>query len=464
MSNSALTTDFYELTMAQGYFLSGNRGPTVFDMFFRSHPFGGGFTVFAGLQPLLQHLEGLRFTESDIAYLRSVGIFTKEFLDCLSDFRFTGDLYAVPEGTVVFPDEPLIRVHADIMEAQLIESVLLNIINFQTLIATKSARIFLASGKGTVLEFGLRRAQGLDGAFSAARAAFIGGASATSNAAAAKDLGIPAKGTMAHSWVLAFDSELASFNAYADLYPDSSIFLIDTYDTLTSGIENAIITGKRLADNGKRFGVRLDSGDLLDLSVKVRRRLDEAGYPDAVIAASNELDEWQIEELVKRKAPIDMWGVGTRLVTGGTDSSLTGVYKLAAKGAENEPVMKVSESAGKSTNPGVKQVYRVRNTEEMFLRDLIALENEAPPVSPGNGGSVHCTESAVPLLELQLKGGKRRKSQPSPRDIQDRVKSELDRYPSALLSLRPASEYPVLLSEKLKTLKEELTRSYSDGA
>lgn len=464
MKVTALTTDFYELTMAQGYFFSGNMGPAVFDMFFRDHPFGGGFTVFAGLQPLLQYLEGLRFTESDIDYLRSSGIFAEDFLDCLSGFRFSGDLYAVPEGTVVFPDEPLIRVHADIMEAQLIESVLLNIVNFQTLIATKSARIFLASGKGTVLEFGLRRAQGLDGAFSAARAAFIGGASATSNTAAGRDLGIPAKGTMAHSWVLSFDSELASFNAYADLYPDSSIFLIDTYDTLTSGIENAIIAGKRLADKGNRFGVRLDSGDLLNLSREVRRRLDEAGCPDALITVSNELDEWQIEELVKRKAPIDMWGVGTRLVTGGEDASLSGVYKLAAKGGENKPVMKVSESAEKSTNPGIKQVYRVRGPEGAFLRDVIALENEAPPVVPGDGRSGNYSESAVPLLELQLKGGERRNGPLPLPDIQDRVKSELDRCPPSILRLRSAETYPVELSGELKTLKEKLTRSYSDGA
>ena len=422
--------------------------------FFRSHPFRGGFTVFAGLGPLLRYLEGLRFTEEDIAYLRSTGIFREAFLEYLGGFRFSGDVYAVPEGTIVFPDEPLMRVHADIIEAQIIESLLLNVINFQTLIATKSARIYNASAGGTVLEFGLRRAQGPDGAFSAARAAFIGGAAATSNTAAGKELGIPAKGTMAHSWVLAFDSELDSFNAYAEIYPDSSIFLIDTYDTLSSGIENAITAGKRLAEQGKSFGIRLDSGDLLKLSREVRGRLDAAGFTDAKIAASNELDERQIAELVSRGAPIDLWGVGTHLVTGGSDSSLSGVYKLAAKGENSTPVMKVSESIEKSTNPGIKQVYRSSGDDGTYERDIIVLTSETAPAADRN---------AVPLLDLWMQGGRKQKKPAPLTEIQAAVKSGLKRCPPSILSLKPSSGYSVVLSKELDLLKNELTRSYSAG-
>lgn len=447
MNVSALTTDFYELTMAAGYFSAGKPGPAVFDMFFRSHPFGGGFSVFAGLKPLLDCLEELRFTAEDVDYLYSTGFFSGDFLDYLRGFRFRGDVYALPEGTLVFPNEPLLRVHGSIIEAQIIESLLLNVINFQSLIATKAARVFLASNKGTVLEFGLRRAQGVDGAFSASRASYIGGAGATSNTAAGKALGIPAKGTMAHSWVLAFDSELESFKRYAELYPDSSIFLIDTYDTLGSGIENALAVGKMLQERGKSFGVRLDSGDLLKLSREIRRRLDNGGFKDAKIAVSNELDEYLIADLVKAKAPIDIWGVGTRLVTGGSDSSFTGVYKLAAKGNGNIPVMKVSEDEEKSTNPGVKQVYRINDEKGVPLRDLIALEEENIETAG---------HTAAPLLRQCMREGRVFGDRPSLREIRERLLAELHRCNPEILRIEGPAVYPVELSADLLRLKRGL--------
>lgn len=455
MTPTGLTTDFYELTMAQGYFYSGKREPAVFDMFFRSNPFDSGFSLFAGLCPLISYLHGLRFTGGDISYLDSTGLFRKEFLDYLSDFRFRGDLYAVPEGSVVFPKEPLIRVHADFIEAQVIESLLLNVVNFQTLIATKSARVYLASGKGTVLEFGLRRAQGLDGAMSAARAAYIGGAAATSNTAAGKELGIPAKGTMAHSWVLAFDSELEAFEAYAGLYPDSTIFLIDTYDTLGSGMDNTIAAGKKLRGQGKSFGVRLDSGDLLLLSRKVRRRLDDEGFGEAKIAVSNELDEWEIERLIEEGAPIDLWGVGTHLVTGGRDSSLTGVYKLAARGRENKPVMKISEEPEKSTNPGIKQIFRFFDDAGTALRDCIGFEAEEPASEKG---------TVRPLLRPYIKNGVPVSETPPLNDIRSFALAELERFPPGLLRPKAEIEYPVSLSKQLESLKSDLIRSNSAGA
>jgi nicotinate phosphoribosyltransferase len=274
--NLSLLTDFYELSMMQGYFLQQENPPVVFDMFFRRQPFGGGFAVFAGLESALSHIASISFTLDDLAYLESLGKFRKEFLDSLASFRFRGDIWAMSEGTLAFPGEPLVRVHASLIEAQMVESALLAILNFQTLIATKAARIRLAANGGDVVEFGLRRAQGVDGALSASRAAFIGGAAATSNTLAGKLYGIPVRGTMAHSWIMAFRSEREAFEKYADIYPDGTMLLIDTYDTLGSGIENAIAVGKRLAKGGHAtFGVRLDSGDLEYLSKAVRARLDE---------------------------------------------------------------------------------------------------------------------------------------------------------------------------------------------
>lgn len=377
---SALFTDFYELTMAQGYWKNNMNYPAVFDMFFRRQPFNGGFSVFAGLHTLLEALETFSFSQEDIDYLSSLGIFEDGFLDYLKDFRFSGHLYAQDEGSIVFPNEPLIRIHADLIEAQIIEGLVLNHINFQSLVATKTARVWLASNKGHIMEFGLRRAQGPDGAMSASRAAYIGGAAATSNALAGKLYDIPVQGTMAHSWIMSFPSELEAFESYAALYPQKSVFLIDTYDTLNSGVKNAAIVGKKLQSQGHSFGVRLDSGDIQYLSNKVRRYLDQEGLTEATISVSNELTEEIIQTLVQQKAPITSWGVGTHMVTGGNESSFTGVYKLAARYYPHtqtmEPTMKFSDNPEKTTNPGIKNLWRLYDQDGMARSDILSLKDE----------------------------------------------------------------------------------------
>nr|MCR4948226.1 nicotinate phosphoribosyltransferase [Treponema sp.] len=317
---SALFTDFYELTMAQGYWKENMNQEVVFDMFFRRNPFNGGFSILAGNETLMDIIVNFRFSEDDIKYLAEQKIFEQGFLDYLRDFHFTGDLYTMDEGTVIFPQEPLVRIHANLIEAQILEALVLNHVNFQSLIATKTARIWLASKKAPIMEFGLRRAQGPDGGMSATRASYIGGAAGTSNTLAGKEFGIPVMGTMAHSWIMSHASELEAFREYAKIYPTNSVFLIDTYDTLHSGIKNAIIAGGELVEKGYNFGVRLDSGDISYLTREVRKELDRAGYPQAKISVSNELTEEIITTLVASGAPINSWGVGTHMVTGGNEA------------------------------------------------------------------------------------------------------------------------------------------------
>jgi nicotinate phosphoribosyltransferase len=473
MQKSFLLTDFYELTMMQGYFLKKSNPRVVFDMSFRRQPFDGGFTIFAGLDDVIDILEQSTFTDEEIEYLRGLGTFTEEFLQAIKGFSFSGDLWAIDEGTVVFPGEPLLRVHSTLMEAQLIESLLLNIINFQTLIATKSARIVHAAQGRGVLEFGLRRAHGPDGALSAARSAFIGGAAATSNTLAGKTLGIPVKGTMAHSWIMAFPSELEAFRNYADLYPDGTILLIDTYETLGSGIDNAITVGKELKAKGKKFGVRLDSGDLSYLSMKVRRRLDEAGLEDAVIVASNELDEQIIRQLVTAGAPIDMWGVGTRLVTGSDDPSLTGVYKLCSREHDGNfvPTIKVSDNPEKISNPGIKQIYRYHDGDGGPLADLIALADEQidpaeprmfyHPMYPYKHFRSTDHKKVIPLLSQKIKNGKRVAEKRPLQEIQDYSKENLARFDDTYKRIINPHIYKVSLTEKLKDLKFKMVDDYS---
>lgn len=378
--NSALFTDFYELTMAQGYWKNNMNHDVVFDVFFRRQPFNGGFSVFAGLDTLLDAITDFTFSSEDIEYLKLQNIFDDEFLNYLKDFRFNGTIYAFEEGSIVFPQEPVLRIHANLIEAQIVEGLVLNHINFQSLIATKTARIWLASKKSSIMEFGLRRAQGNDGAMSATRAAFIGGAAGTSNTLAGKLYDIPVMGTMAHSWIMAFPSELEAFEAYAKLYPTKAIFLIDTYDTLRSGIKNAITVGAKLVEKGYNFGVRLDSGDISYLTTEVRKELDKAGFPQATITVSNELTEEIIETLVQNNTPINSWGVGTHMVTGGNEASFTGVYKLAARYDKNTnkniPAMKFSDNPEKNTNPGIKNVFRLYDDNGYAKADIIALEEE----------------------------------------------------------------------------------------
>jgi len=473
---SALLTDFYELTMMQGYFLKRYNPHTVFELFFRRAPFGGGFAVFAGLQPLLEAIAALRFSPEDLAFLEAQGSFRREFLDYLEGFRFTGTVYAMKEGTIAFPNEPLLRVHAPLIEAQLIESLALCIVNFQTLIATKAARIWLASEEGTVLEFGLRRAHGINGALAASRAAFIGGASATSNALAGKAFDIPVKGTMAHSWIMAFESELSAFEKYAEVYPDGCILLIDTYDTLRSGLENAVAVGRRLKAGGHGgFGVRLDSGDLEYLSKKVRQRLDAEGLTDALIAASNELDEEIIHQLITQKAPIDIWGVGTHLVTAKGDAALTGVYKLAAKevGGRIQPTIKVSNNPDKISDPGIKQVHRFYNGSGSPVADLLTLDSEqlAPggahrffhPRYPYSYTDVTDYGRIEALLAPRMIEGRITAEFPPLRRLQERARANLRSLDATYKRILNPHVYKVSLSQALRDLKYRLIADYERG-
>jgi len=469
--NLSLLTDFYELSMMQGYFLRQENPSVVFDMFFRRQPFGGGFSIFAGLETALSHIGSISFSPEDLAWLEGLGTFHKDFLEFLARLKFRGDIWAMEEGTLAFPGEPLVRVHASLIEAQLIESALLSILNFQTLIATKSARIRLAARGGAVVEFGLRRAQGVDGALSASRAAFLGGASATSNTLAGRLYGIPVRGTMAHSWVMAFRSEREAFEKYAQTYPDGTVLLIDTYDTLGSGIEHAIEVGKQLKAEGHTgFGVRLDSGDLEYLSKAVRARLDSAGLTDARIMASNELDEHIVEQLVTRSAPIDSWGVGTHLVTGGGDPALTGVYKICARqdGGKWVPTIKVSNNPEKVTNPGIKQVWRFTNAAGSPLADLIGLADDPPkPGVPhqlhhpsGDYRSLVLEEYAgvAPLLTLRMKGGMVLGGSTDLPGARSRAIGELDRLDDTYKRLINPHVYKVSLSTGLADLKAQLIR------
>ena len=381
MRNLTMMTDLYELTMMYGYWKHGMaQNKAVFDLFYRRQGDTTAHAVAAGLEQAIAYIKELAFAPEDIAYLRSLGLFDEAFLTMLKDFRFTGNIDAVPEGTVIFPGEPIVRVYAPIMEAQLVETALLNIINHQTLIATKAARVCQAACGDSVLEFGLRRAQGPDAGIYGARAAIIGGCDATSNVLTGQLFGIPVKGTHAHSWVMSFPDELTAFRAYADIFPDGCMLLVDTYNTLKSGVPNAITVFRELREKGyEPVGVRLDSGDLAYLSRRAREMLDEAGFPRAKIFASSDLDEEVIWDLKAQGARIDVWGVGTRMITSMDNPALGGVYKLAAEEMDGTlvPRIKISENPAKITNPGMKTLYRVYDPEGKALADLIALEEEA---------------------------------------------------------------------------------------
>ncbi len=376
---SALCTDFYELTMMQGYFFIAPNAQAVFELFFRHQPFGGGYAVFAGITPFLEELENFCFHESDIEFLQRQGTFRKNFTDFLTGFHFRGDIYCAAEGTLIFPNEPLVRVEGTLLEVQIIESLLLNYINFQSLIATKTARVVNVAGGLPVLEFGLRRAHGANGALSASRAAYVGGASATSNTLAGKIFGIPVSGTMAHSWVMSFDSELEAFRSYAAQYPEAPVLLVDTYDTLRSGIPNAIKVFRELKNQKPtRMAIRIDSGDLEYLSKAARNMLDDAGLHEVKIFVSSDMDEWIIEHLRNSGCPIDAWGVGTRMVTGWGEPAFPGVYKIVARWENGtwEPCIKLSNQPEKVTNPGRKNILRVYGDDGQMKADLLYLEDE----------------------------------------------------------------------------------------
>ncbi len=382
--NLTLMTDLYELTMMQGYFKNKDQNETViFDVFYRNNPLDSGYAICAGLEQVVHYIENLHFSSQDIEYLSSLGIFEADFLDYLRTFQFTGDIYAIPEGSVIFPREPLIKVIAPIMQAQLVETAILTILNHQCLIATKASRVCYAARGDGIMEFGLRRAQGPDAGIYGARAAVIGGCIGTSNVLAGQLFDIPVKGTHAHSWIMSFPDEYTAFRAYAQMYPSACILLVDTYDTLKSGVPNAIRVFQEMRQNGiplSYYGIRLDSGDLAYLSKKARKMLDEAGFPDAVISASNDLDEFLIDSLKTQGAAITSWGVGTNLITSKDCPSFGGVYKLAAVMDENGvflPKIKLSENAEKITNPGNKTVYRIYEKDSGKIKaDLICLVGE----------------------------------------------------------------------------------------
>lgn len=383
--NLTLLTDLYELTMMQGYFRNKAQNETViFDAFYRNNPGDGGYAIACGLEQVIQYVQELHFSQEDIAYLRSLHIFEEDFLAYLADFHFSGDIYAIPEGTVIFPREPLVKVVAPIMEAQLMETAILNIINHQSLIATKAARVCHAARGDGIMEFGLRRAQGPDAGTYGARAAVIGGCIGTSNVLCGQLFDVPVKGTHAHSWIMSFPDEYSAFKAYADMYPNACILLVDTYETLKSGVPNAIKVFTEMREAGiplTFYGIRLDSGDLAYLSKKARKMLDDAGFPDAVISASNDLDEFLIDSLKEQGAAITSWGVGTNLITSKDCPSFGGVYKLAAIQAPDGsfiPKIKLSENSEKITNPGSKKIYRIYEKESGKIKaDLICLEEEA---------------------------------------------------------------------------------------
>lgn len=382
--NLTLLTDLYELTMMQGYFKSNTAETVIFDVFYRRNPCDSGYAITAGLEQVIDYIKNLRFSNADIEYLSSLHIFDDDFLEYLRNFQFTGDIYAIPEGTVVFPHEPLVKVIAPIMEAQLMETAILTIINHQSLIATKASRVVYAAKGDGIMEFGLRRAQGPDAGVYGARAAMIGGCIGTSNVLAGQLFHIPVKGTHAHSWIMSFSDEYTAFKTYADLYPDACCLLVDTYDTLNSGVPNAIRVFHEMRDAGiplKNYGIRLDSGDLAYMSKKARVMLDAAGFEDAYISASSDLDEYLIDSLKSQGSKISSWGVGTNLITSKDCPAFGGVYKLAALKEESSdefiPKIKLSENTEKITNPGNKTIYRIYDkTYNKIRADLICLTDE----------------------------------------------------------------------------------------
>jgi len=440
--DAALLTDLYELTMCASYFENGINETATFDLFVRKMPENRSYLLFAGLEQVLHYLEGMRFTEEQLDYLGRLG-FKPDFLEYLSKFRFTGEVCAVPEGTVVFPEEPLIRVTAPVIEAQIIETYLLNTVSLQTALCTKASRVVHAARGRSVIEFGLRRTQGMDAGMKAARCAYIAGCNGTSNVLAGMRYGIPVFGTMAHSYVMFFEREVDSFRAFARTFPKGSTFLIDTYDDLR-GAENAVTVAKEMAREGHTLSaVRLDSGDLLSLSREVRAILDRNGLGHVKIFASGDMDEYRVDDLVGRGAMIDAFGVGTRMSTSVDAPYLDVVYKLAGRveGGRFIPTMKLSR--GKVTLPGKKQVFRQRDADGRYVMDLVCLEDEAV--------------EGEPLLRRMMEGGELVRRLPSLEEIRQHASRSLGNLPDALKRLSGAPPYPVVLSSRLRQISENLS-------
>ena len=478
--NLTLLTDLYELTMMQGYFREKDANETViFDAFYRTNPDGNAFSICAGLEQVIDYVKNLHFDDADIEYLRGLGIFDEDFLEYLHNFKFSGNIYAIPEGTVVFPREPLVKVIAPIMEAQLVETAILNIINHQSLIATKTSRIVFAARGDGIMEFGLRRAQGADAGTYGARAAMIAGCIGTSNVLAGKLFDVPVKGTHAHSWIMSFPDELTAFRAYAKLYPSACILLADTYDTLGSGVPNAIRVFQEMRDASiplTFYGIRLDSGDLAYISKKARKMLDDAGFPDAVISASNDLDEYLIDSLKIQGAAITSWGVGTNLITSKDCPSFGGVYKLAAIMDRHTgkfiPKIKLSENTEKVTNPGNKTIQRIYDKETgKIIADLICLVDEEfdeknslllfDPIETWK--KTHLAPGTYTMRELLVpifKNGECVYASPKVMDIREYCKKEQATLWDESRRLVNPHEIHVDLSNELWHMKAQLLDSY----
>ena len=469
-NNLTLLTDLYELTMMQGYFKNPTNQTVIFDMFYRTNPCGGAFAITAGLDQMIE-------------YLRSLNTFEEDFLEYLSNFRFTGDIYAIPEGTVVFPREPLVKVVAPIMEAQLVETAILNIINHQSLIATKAARVCYAAKGDAIMEFGLRRAQGPDAGIYGARAAMIGGCIGTSNVLTGQMFNVPVKGTHAHSWIMSFPDEYTAFKAYANLYPNACILLVDTYDVLKSGVPNAIRVFKEMQAEGielKGYGIRIDSGDLAYLSKQAYKMLKEAGFEDAIISASSDLDEYLIDSLKAQGAKVNSWGVGTNLITSKGHPAFGGVYKLAAiKNKEDEdfiPKIKLSENVEKVTNPGNKTIFRIYDKATGKIRaDLICLADEVfdpekdmiifDPMATWKKTKIEgSTYTLRELLVPIFKKGECVYTSPSVMEIRDICQKEKQTLWGETLRLVNPQEVYVDLSDKLYKIKSDLLEEMSQAA
>ena len=475
-----LLTDLYQLTMMQGYFKNPTDQIVVFDAFYRKNPCDGGYAIAAGLEQVIEYIRDLHFTPDDVEYLRSLNIFDNEFLEYLRGFHFTGDIYAIPEGTVVFPREPLLKVIAPVMEAQLIETAILNIINHQSLIATKASRVVYAAQGDGVLEFGLRRAQGPDAGIYGARAAMIGGCVGTSNVLTGKMFHVPIRGTHAHSWIMSFPDEYTAFKTYAEIYPNSAILLVDTYDVLDSGVPNAIRVFKEMREKNpdfKGYGIRIDSGDLAYLSKQAYKMLSDAGFGDSIISASSDLDEYLIDSMKAQGAKINSWGVGTNLITSKDCPAFGGVYKLAAVKDHPEgefiPKIKLSENSEKVTNPGNKTIYRIYDKDSGKIRaDLICLADETFDTSKDmiifdpietwkktkiKGGTYTMRELLIPVF----KRGLCCYTSPSVMEMRSICQRELNTlWPETRRLVNPHEVY-VDLSDKLYELRSNLLEELS---
>lgn len=470
--------DFYELTMSNAYLNEGLKNKIVyFDMFFRKVPENGGFVIMSGVEQIIEYIESLSFDDEDISYLRSLNIFKEEFLSYLRDFKFSGSIYAVPEGTPIFPGEPILTVKAPIIEAQLIETMILLTINHQSLIATKANRIVRAAEGKTVLEFGARRAQGYDGAVYGARAAYIGGVQGTATTIAGQKFGMPVSGTMAHSWVQLFDDEFEAFKTYAENYPDGCVLLVDTYSVMNSGVPNAIRVAKEILEPmGKRLkGIRLDSGDMAYLSRKARKLLDEAGLADCQIIASNSLDEYTIGSLIRQKAKIDAFGVGERLITSKAEPVFGGVYKLVAVEEDGIiiPRIKLSENPEKVSNPGFKKLYRLFDKEtDKAIADVITMSDEViddtkpykifDPVHTWKKKTVQ-NFYAVELQKTIFENGKLVYEKPSLEEIREYSKAEIEKLWEEVTRFENPHTYYVDLSKSLWLTKDNLISRYKDN-